>query len=243
MRIAISGYSGCGATTAARLVGRKLKLRQVNYTLRSLARERGVSLARMQELALRDFPKHDLRIERKQCDLAARSPKCVIASRLAVWLDDSRVWRRCGALRPPSFDVKVWLDVPLKVRAKRRAREDGVAFRDSLAFTRRRDVENALRYKRLYGVDVKRLPRGCVSIDGEKNGAKQVAAFIVKAALEKSGFGLKAGKAKVRARVKARVKRKLAKKTTLKRRIVKQSKKKTGKKTRKKGKKRSKRSR
>ena len=214
MRIAISGFSGCGATTAARLSSRKLKLKQLNYTLRTLARERGVSLGRMQELALRDFPKHDLRIERKQCDLAARSRACVIASRLAVWLDDSRVWRRCGALRPPAFDLKVWLDVPLRVRAKRRAKEDGVAFRDSLAFTRRRDVENALRYRRLYGVDVKRLPRGCVVIDGERNNAKQVVEAIVKLAREKAGFVSK-----------TRIKRKRGKKITLKRKLVKRLKK------------------
>jgi cytidylate kinase len=192
MRIAVSGYSGCGATTAARLVGRRLRLNQVNYTLRSLARERGVSLSRMQELALRDFPKHDLRIERKQCDLAARARGgCVVASRLAVWLDDARVWRRCGALRPPAFDAKFWLDVPLRVRAKRRARDDGVPFRDSLAFTRRRDVENALRYKRLYGIDVKKIPKACVVIDGERNNARQVADAIIKLAREKAGVGVK----------------------------------------------------
>ncbi len=226
MRIAISGYSGCGATTAARLAGRSLKLKQVNYTLRSLARERGITLSRMQELALRDFPKHDLRIERKQCDLAARSRGgCVVASRLAVWLDDARVWRRCGALRPPSFDLKVWLDVPLRVRAKRRAKTDKVPFRDSLAFTRRRDVENALRFKRLYGVDVKKTPRACIVIDGERNNAKQVAGAIVKLAREKTSVGVA---------VKARVKSKCGKKTTLKRKLVKRFRKK---------KKRSKRSR
>ncbi|MEM0475277.1 MAG: AAA family ATPase [Candidatus Norongarragalinales archaeon] len=187
MRIAISGFSGCGATTAARLVSRRLKLKQVNYTLRNLARERGTTLSCMQELALRDFPKHDLRIERKQCDAAARARNCVVASRLAVWLDDARVWKRCGALRPPRFDAKFWLDVPLKVRAKRRAKDDKIPFRDSLAFTRRRDVENALRYKRLYGVDVKKIPRDCIVIDGERNNAKQVADAIIKIAREKAG--------------------------------------------------------
>ncbi len=182
MRIAISGYSGCGSTTASRLVGRRLKLKQVNYTLRDIARERGVTLGRMQELALRDFPKHDLRIERKQCDAAARSRDCVVASRLAVWLDDARVWRRCGALRPPRFDLKAWLEVPLKVRARRRAKVDKTPFRDSLAFTRRRDVENSLRYKRLYGIDFKKIPRDCAVIDNERCSAKQTAASIVKLA-------------------------------------------------------------
>jgi cytidylate kinase len=199
----------------------------VNYTLRSIAREKGVPLARMQELALREFPRYDLRIERKQCDFAARSRACVVASRLAVWLDDSRVWRRCGALRPPSFDVKAWLDVPLKVRARRRARDDRMPFRDSLAFTRRRDVENALRYKRLYGVDVKKIPRDCVVIDGERNNAKQVADAIVKLAREKAG---KTGKeSKTGFAVKKKVKSRRGKKTSFKRRKAKSLKKKFGK--------------
>ncbi|MFH0973456.1 MAG: AAA family ATPase [Candidatus Micrarchaeota archaeon] len=213
MRIAISGYSGCGSTTASRLVGRRLKLKQVNYTLRNIARERGVTLARMQELALRDFPKHDLRIERKQCDAAARSRDCVVASRLAVWLDDARVWRRCGALRPPRFDVKVWLEVPLKVRARRRAKVDKTPFRDSLAFTRRRDVENSLRYKRLYGVDFKKIPRDCAVVDNERCSAKQTAALIVKLAREKAGAKVKRKKTKnVRAIKKLKgIKRKIKK--------------------------------
>ncbi|MDR1566822.1 MAG: cytidylate kinase, partial [Treponema sp.] len=42
IRIAVSGKSGCGNTTVSRLVADALDLRFINFTFRSLAREKNM---------------------------------------------------------------------------------------------------------------------------------------------------------------------------------------------------------
>nr|MCR5613759.1 cytidylate kinase [Treponema sp.] len=54
LRIAISGKSGCGNTTVSTLLSQMLGIKLINYTFRTLAEERGMTLAQVIENAKTD---------------------------------------------------------------------------------------------------------------------------------------------------------------------------------------------
>lgn len=168
MRIAISGFSGCGSTTASNNVAKALGLTVINYTMTAMSKEMGITLQELQSLALKDA-KYDYEIEKKQMELADANEKCVIASRLAGWAIEHA-------------DLRVWLHAALETRAKRIASREGKPLGEVMAFTKKRDEENAMRYKRLYGVDVNDHDGFDLVVNTEYLTAEQVAALIVAAA-------------------------------------------------------------
>ncbi|PIT85844.1 cytidylate kinase [Candidatus Micrarchaeota archaeon CG10_big_fil_rev_8_21_14_0_10_59_7] len=177
MRVAVSGLTGCGATTATKLVARRLRLKRINYTFRDLAKDRGIPFAKMQfDKIEREFPKWDLLLDGKQVAGVAKTPRCIVGSRLAVWLDGA-VAKKLG--KRVKINSKFWLGVPLRVRAGRVARREGKPFAQALRETRLRDKNNAARYKKLYGIDVRKRPRGTIVIDAERLDAKGVTDAIV----------------------------------------------------------------
>jgi len=184
VRIAVSGLSGCGNTTVTKLVAEKLKLKRVNYTFRDMAREKRVSFKKFCEFAEKNFPKTDFSLDRKLSKLVIANKNCILGSRLAVWLDSSKVKKKTR-VEGVKFDLKVWLEAPLAVRAKRIQKREGGSFKKVLEETRERDARDAARYEKAYGIDFLN-PKVDLVIDVEKNNARQVAAKIVNAALEKT---------------------------------------------------------
>lgn len=178
-RIAISGKSGCGATTATRLVSEALGIPLYNFTIRDLAKERGTTLEILQRKALSDGGAIDYEIDRRQVNFAVSESACVVGTRLAIWLDDKRVLSKLGALQEPEFDFKFWLSTPLQERAKRIAQRESRQYSEALAATQKRDEENAQRYSRLYGINVDSLPFGTVEIDTTTHNAQQVSRIII----------------------------------------------------------------
>lgn len=168
MRIAISGFSGCGSTTASNNVAQALGLTVINYTMTAMSKEMGVTLQELQAMALQDA-KYDYEIEKKQMELAEENEKCVIASRLAGWAIEHA-------------DLRVWLHASLETRAKRIASREKKPLEEVLSFTKRRDEENAMRYKKLYGVNVHDHDGFDLVVNTEYLTAEQVAALIVAAA-------------------------------------------------------------
>ena len=77
--ITISGKSGCGNSTVSRLVAERLGLRLINFTLRDLARERGLSFEQMWERAEYD-QSVDHELDRRLMELAADG-ECVLGTR------------------------------------------------------------------------------------------------------------------------------------------------------------------
>ncbi len=181
MKIAVSGFSGCGNTTASKLVARSLRLTRINYTLRNLAKDLKKPFEQVQEDA-KETPEYDYAVDKKQIQFALKEQQCILASRLAIWANDARVLRKVKIAKTPEFDLKVWLDVPLAARAKRIAQREGTGLAETLAKTRKRDAENAKRYKALYGIDVAKLPKETLVVDAGKNNARQVAQIIITAA-------------------------------------------------------------
>lgn len=169
MKIAISGHSGCGNSTATRNVGQALNLNIVNYTFRDLAGELGMSFeelhAQAPTNALFDYLT-DLKLIR-----AALSDRIVVGTRLAAWLMDA--------------DLRIWLHAPLEDRAGRinkRESEKHSGYEAVLYKTLKRDQQNRKRYLQLYGIDINDHSDFDVTINTALLTAEQVSGLIVAAA-------------------------------------------------------------
>jgi CMP/dCMP kinase len=169
LRIAISGHSGCGNTTATDNVGKTLRLDVVNYTFRDLATDLEIRFDEIQQKAsvsrIFDFLT-DLRLVR-----ASLRPRVVVGSRLAGWLVNA--------------DLRVWLHAPLEARAKRifqREPDKHTTYESVLYRTLQRDEQNRKRYLEVYGIDINDRSDFDIIINTEKLTAEQVSSLIVAAA-------------------------------------------------------------
>jgi cytidylate kinase len=136
--IAISGKSGCGNTTVSRLLAERLGYSLVNYTFRNLAAERGVGLPEIIALAEEDFT-YDRLVDARQVELA-RKGRCVIGSRLAIWM-------------LPDAVLRVYLTAGIHARVERIMAREGGEESSVRAFTEDRDEKDRQRYRRIYGID------------------------------------------------------------------------------------------
>ena len=174
MRVAISGKSGCGNSTVARLVADQLGLRLINFTFRNLAAEQGVTFAAMHARAERDCS-IDRTLDRRQL-AAAAAGNCVLASRLAIWL-------------LADAELKVYLTAPPEVRARRIASRERTPFAAAVAGTERRDANDRRRYLALYRIDIDDCAPADLIVDTAANDQFQVARAIVTAARMRGGTG------------------------------------------------------
>jgi cytidylate kinase len=138
-KIAISGKSGCGNTTVSRIVAERLGLRFINFTFRTLAEERGISLNEILDKASKD-DSWDREVDSRQVGLAREKGGCVLGSRLAIWM-------------LPEADLKVYLRAAPRVRAMRIVKREGGDVDEVAAFTARRDLWDHERYLRIYHID------------------------------------------------------------------------------------------
>lgn len=167
MRVTISGHSGCGTTTACGNVAKELGLQVLNYTLRNMAAEMGVTLEELQLMAEKD-PKYDYLVDKKQIDMAD-GDNFVIGTRLAGWAVDNA-------------DLRVWLHASLETRAKRIASREGKPYGQVLEAVKLRDAQNKDRYMKYYGLDMDDKDGFDLIINTEYLTAAQVSAIIVAAA-------------------------------------------------------------
>lgn len=138
VKIAISGKSGCGNTTVSTLLAKALGVPVINYTFRTLAAERGMTLTEVLEAA-KGSDEFDRYVDTHQVELA-KAGACVLGSRLAVWM-------------LKEADLKVYLKASDEVRAARIFEREGGDLDAIKAFTKKRDSEDTARYKALYGID------------------------------------------------------------------------------------------
>ncbi len=136
--IAISGKSGCGNTTVSRLLAERLGYSLVNYTFRNLAAERGLGLSDIIALAEDDYS-YDRLVDARQVELARRG-RCVIGSRLAIWM-------------LPDALLRVYLTAGLHARTERIISREGGDEASVRSFTQDRDEKDHQRYRRIYGID------------------------------------------------------------------------------------------
>jgi len=139
IKIAISGRSGCGNTTVSKMVADSLGLRFINFTFRSLAKERGLDLKKVLELAAAD-DSWDREVDSRQVALAREGGGCVLGSRLAIWL-------------LVEADLKVYLKAGAQTRAARIVKREGGNLEEIAAFTAERDRQDHGRYLHIYNID------------------------------------------------------------------------------------------
>jgi cytidylate kinase len=166
LKIAISGKSGCGNTTVSRLVAEKLGYRFINFTFRNIAQEHNVTLEEILNRASKD-DYWDREVDMRQIDLANGSAGgCVLGSRLAIWMLD------CA-------DVKIYLKVDEGIRVHRIQNREGGDIKQVREFTRERDSEDSMRYKRIYDIDNDDYFFADIIINAGKFNAEQIANMIV----------------------------------------------------------------
>ena len=136
--IAISGKSGCGATTISKMIAEKLGYNHVNYTFKQVAEENNTDLKTIIKKSRTDTH-YDRQVDEKQTALAKSGPS-VLGSRLSIWL-----------LKEDAFTV--YLEASAKVRVKRITGREKKNYVTTYLFTRFRDKSDTKRFKKLYGID------------------------------------------------------------------------------------------
>jgi len=139
LKIAVSGKSGCGNTTVSRLLADTLDIRFINFTFRSLAQEKGLSLKEVLALAAND-DLWDREVDTRQVKMAREEGGCVLGSRLAIWM-------------LPEADLKVFLTARAETRAKRIQGREGDGLAEIAEFTASRDKQDHERYLRIYNIN------------------------------------------------------------------------------------------
>jgi cytidylate kinase len=168
MKIAVSGKSGCGNTTISKIVADKLGQAFINFTFRTLAEERGLSLKEVLEKAALD-DSWDREVDRRQVQLADSAEGCVLGSRLAIWM-------------LPGADLKVYLTADPITRAKRITKREGGDLREVADFTRERDRQDRERYVRIYKIDNDDYSMANLIIETDPLSPEEIAERIIEAA-------------------------------------------------------------
>jgi cytidylate kinase len=165
IKIAVSGNSGCGNTTISKIVADRLGLQFINFTFRSLAQEKGLSLEEVLDKAAKD-DFWDKEVDSRQVQLARESGGCVLGSRLAIWMLEEA-------------DLKVYLKASPETRAKRIVKREGGSIKDVAAFTAERDRQDHSRYIRIYNINNENYQFVNLVIDTENLNPDEIATRII----------------------------------------------------------------
>lgn len=163
--IAVSGKSGCGNTTVSRIIAEKLGFNLINYTLRNLAADLGISLDKLLSKAQTDSS-YDFMLDKRQKEMALQG-NSVVGSRLAIWL-------------LPEATIRVYLYADINVRAGRiHKRESNESFDQILKATQARDFSDHERFNRLYSIDNSNYEFADIIINTELYTPQQIADIII----------------------------------------------------------------
>jgi len=146
MIITISGKAGSGKSTIAKLLAKKLSLKHysIGDLMRQMAKEKGISLLELSELAEKD-ESIDKELDEKQIELGKKEKNFVIDGRLTAFFI-------------PKADFKIFLECDDKVRAERilkdeRETEKSKDINEMIKKIKRREESERKRYKEYYNVD------------------------------------------------------------------------------------------
>ncbi len=153
MKITISGLSGVGSSSTAKLVSQQLNLPMTNFTFRALAAEKGIEWTELQKQAATD-PEIDFELDRRLIGFINSHESCIAATDVASWLDNPGVYTKLGLEGGADIDYKIWLEAPLEVRAARMHQREGGDLAEIVRYNHQRDMDNRERYLHLYGIDI-----------------------------------------------------------------------------------------
>jgi cytidylate kinase len=143
MLITVSGPGGSGKSTLAADLADRLGYDHVSGgdIFRSIADERGLTPLQLNRRAEEDDA-IDRDLDRRLRTTARDRDDLVLESRLSGWMAGEYA------------DLRVWLDAPPGVRAKRIAEREGKPVDQAREETRARAESEAGRYRDYYGVDI-----------------------------------------------------------------------------------------
>ena len=144
MIITISGLPGSGKSILARHISKVFNLEYIciGSIFKEIAKKENISVAHLNQIAKKD-PSIDKNLDQKQIELKSKD-NLVLDSRL-------------GTFFIPKANIKIFVKAPLKTRAQRISQRDKVSFGQALKDTMIRDRAEALRYKKLYWIDFRKL--------------------------------------------------------------------------------------
>jgi len=142
MLVTISGPPGSGKSTVASTLADHLDYDHVSGgdIFRGLAEDRGLTLEEFNELAEED-PQIDKDLDRRLRETARDRDDVVLESRLAGWMAGEYA------------DIKIWLDAPMSVRARRIAEREDKTPAAARAETEKRENSETQRYEEYYAID------------------------------------------------------------------------------------------
>ncbi|AAG19965.1 MULTISPECIES: (d)CMP kinase [Halobacterium] len=142
MLVTISGPPGSGKSTVASTLADHLSYEHISGgdIFRGLAEDRDLTLAEFNELAEED-PQIDKDLDRRLRETARGRDDIVLESRLAGWMAGEYA------------DIKIWLDAPMSVRARRIAEREDKTPAAARAETEAREESETQRYEEYYAID------------------------------------------------------------------------------------------
>lgn len=170
MLLTVSGPPGSGKSTSAAAMAEEFDLDHVSGgdIFRELAAERGLSPVEFNELAEED-DQIDRDLDRRLRQIATDRDDVVLESRLAGWLAADHA------------DLKIWLDAPNGIRAKRIADRENKAVAVAREETLRREASEALRYEEYYNIDINDLTIYDITLNTARWGPRSVRGMLTTA--------------------------------------------------------------
>ncbi|MDY6865947.1 MAG: AAA family ATPase [Halobacteriota archaeon] len=155
MKITLSGLPGSGTTTVAKILSERLNLEYISAGIifRRLAKESGLSLAEFGKMAENDS-EFDLMIDKRQKEVATGKDDILVEGRLSGFMIDS--------------DLKIWIDAPLDVRAKRISERENIPLKEATEDIIVREACEHTRYISYYNIDLKDRHIYDIIIDSSK---------------------------------------------------------------------------
>jgi len=140
--VAIGGPPGSGKTTYAKRIAEALGLqyKSAGTIFREMSSELGVSLVELNKLAEKE-KWIDYYVDKKSLEEALKG-NVVIEGHLVPWILNHVA------------DLKIYFYASLKTRVKRIAAREGRDEREVFMETAQREYSHALRFRRLYGIDI-----------------------------------------------------------------------------------------
>ena len=168
--VAVAGLPGTGTTTLCRILSPRLRLPHVyaGQLFRAMAKEHGMDVTAFGEYA-ETHPEIDIELDRRMID-AARQGNAILEGRMVAW--QLREAHAAG--------LKVLLEAPEEVRARRVAHREGVNdWMHVLADNRHREASEAKRYREFYGFDHNDPRHYDVVIDSSTRTPEEIAELVV----------------------------------------------------------------
>lgn len=168
--VAVAGLPGTGTTTVCRLLSARMDLPHVyaGQFFRAMAKEHSMDLVQFGEYAEK-HPEVDQQLDARMIEVA-RNRGVILEGRMSAWQLE----------KAESGGLKVLLEAPEPVRAKRVANREGIADVEAVMVeNRHREASEAKRYREYYGYDPNDPRHYDMVIDSSDKTPEQIVELII----------------------------------------------------------------